>query len=200
MAVFLKLSVPVLVDFIVSEIPSIWSCFISWLKPPYLYLVINCIILSIVASSKLQQKPEDDGSPPPIPDTAATISPASDYVDCVSSNISNGYTYNANQNVLTKISDFEIDESNGVYGRTKVEPRVSEMEKKGENDSLIVLMKPADESSMSSPMANALARKDSVGVLCSNEKEKPPVSSRIGQRKFMKASPEGSISLSSLCA
>ncbi|XP_023537565.1 uncharacterized protein LOC111798557 [Cucurbita pepo subsp. pepo] len=196
MAVFLKLSVPLVADFLVSEIPSIWTCFISWLRPPYLYLVINCIIISIVASSKLQQKLEDGESVLSVPETLAPpplakISSESDYVVCGGTDILNGYCYNnANQNAVTKIADLQIDESNGVYGRMMVEPGVSEMEKKGENDSLI-LTTAADETAMSSPMTNALHRKDSVGLLFSNEKEKPPVSSRIGQRKLVKASPEG---------
>ncbi|XP_022985244.1 uncharacterized protein LOC111483295 [Cucurbita maxima] len=191
MAVFLKLSVPVVSDFIVSEIPSIWTCFLSWLTPPYLYLLINCIIISIVASSKFQPKLEDDASVPPIPHTIAPFPVAkisSAYAVCGGSEIFNGYSYNAIPNVATNVSDLQIEESNGVYGRMNVESRVSEMEKKGENDSLI---KASDESGVSSPMTNALQRKDSIGLIFSNENERPPVSSRIGQRKFVKASPEG---------
>lgn len=53
-AVMLKLSVPLVTDFAHSEVPSIWSLVAFWLRPPYLYLVINCIIITIVASSKLR--------------------------------------------------------------------------------------------------------------------------------------------------
>ncbi|XP_059661558.1 uncharacterized protein LOC132307734 [Cornus florida] len=62
MAVILKLSVPVITEFAVSEVPSIWSFVVSWLRPPYLYLIINLIIITILASSKLQHKV--DYSPP----------------------------------------------------------------------------------------------------------------------------------------
>ncbi|KGN56210.1 uncharacterized protein LOC101210213 [Cucumis sativus] len=189
MALFLKLSVPLLADFVFSEIPSIWTSFLSWLTPPYLYLLINCIIISIVASSKLQSNLEND----PIPETPApppVTKISSDYAVCGSSDILNGYSsYNANQNVVTKVSDLEIDDSNEVYGRIE-ESRVSEMEKKGENDSMIA-MKGGDESSVLSSITNTLPRKDSIGVLFSNKEEKPPVSSRFGQRKFVKSSPEG---------
>ncbi|CAK9321918.1 unnamed protein product [Citrullus colocynthis] len=192
-AVFLKLSVPVVADFVLSEIPSIWTCFLSWLTPPYLYLLINCIIISIVASSKLQTKLEDYASVSPIPEMAAPPPLAkisSDYAVCGGSDILNGYSsYNANPNMVTKISDLQIDESNDVYGQM-LESRVSEMEKKVENDSLIVI-KGGDEYGVSSPITTALPRKDSTGLPFSNEKEKPPVSSRIRQRKFVKASPEG---------
>ncbi|XAR67529.1 hypothetical protein NMG60_11002311 [Bertholletia excelsa] len=59
-ALMLKLSVPALTQFAFSEIPSIWNFFVSLLRPPYLYVVINGIIITIVASSKLQQKVEAD--------------------------------------------------------------------------------------------------------------------------------------------
>lgn len=117
MALFLKLSVPVVADFVLSEIPSIWTSFLSWLTPPYLYLLINCIIISIVASSKLQSKLEND----PIPETPAPPPVSkipSDYAVCGGSDILNGYSsYNANQNVVTKVSDLEIDDSNELYGQ-----------------------------------------------------------------------------------
>ncbi|KAG6392053.1 hypothetical protein SASPL_146259 [Salvia splendens] len=41
--------------------PWIYNGIVSWLRPPYLYLVINCIIITIVASSKLQSE-SDDGA------------------------------------------------------------------------------------------------------------------------------------------
>lgn len=42
-------------DFSVSRAPVIWSSFVSWLKPPYLYIIINAIIIIIAASSRLYQ-------------------------------------------------------------------------------------------------------------------------------------------------
>ncbi|KAF9663521.1 hypothetical protein SADUNF_Sadunf17G0060000 [Salix dunnii] len=53
--VILKLSVlPFVTFFVVSELLIMYSSVISWFHLPYLYLVINCIIISILASSKLQ--------------------------------------------------------------------------------------------------------------------------------------------------
>ncbi|KAL8512084.1 hypothetical protein ACS0TY_018518 [Phlomoides rotata] len=40
--------------------PAIYNGVVSWLKPPFMYLVINCIIISIVASSKFLSPEEDD--------------------------------------------------------------------------------------------------------------------------------------------
>lgn len=55
LSLFLKSSVPIAVDFSVSRFPIFWSSFLSWLKPPYLFVVINVIITVIVASSKYYQ-------------------------------------------------------------------------------------------------------------------------------------------------
>ncbi|VVA93886.1 unnamed protein product [Arabis nemorensis] len=61
-ALFLKVSVPVAVDLA----PMLWISLISWLKPPYLYVITNGIIITIVASSKYYRSSghrdeEDDG-------------------------------------------------------------------------------------------------------------------------------------------
>lgn len=53
-------------DFSVSRAPVIWSSFVSWLKPPYLYIIINAIIIIIAASSHLYQNdhvPSTDSTP-----------------------------------------------------------------------------------------------------------------------------------------
>ncbi|XVF18982.1 hypothetical protein REPUB_Repub11eG0071400 [Reevesia pubescens] len=58
-AVLFKVSAPFVTELITSGIPSTYSLILSFLRPPYLYLLINGIIISIVASSKLKsQKPE----------------------------------------------------------------------------------------------------------------------------------------------
>ncbi|XP_057766550.1 uncharacterized protein LOC130987012 [Salvia miltiorrhiza] len=46
--------------------PWIYNGVVSWLRPPYLYLVINCIIITIVASSKLQLATDDVPIAPPL--------------------------------------------------------------------------------------------------------------------------------------
>ena len=80
MAMALKVSVPVVSDFVVSEIPSIWSIVLTWLRPPYLYIVINCIIISIVASSKLHTRTEEDPAPEMVPLTPVPVVKVSDDV------------------------------------------------------------------------------------------------------------------------
>ncbi|KAK8594529.1 hypothetical protein V6N13_015451 [Hibiscus sabdariffa] len=54
-ALGLKVSVPLVLEFSESQAPLLWTTFRSWLKPPYLYVVINGIIITIAASSRFHQ-------------------------------------------------------------------------------------------------------------------------------------------------
>lgn len=53
-ALALKLSAPSVSELAKVRIPLLWLSLLSWLEPPYIYLVINGIIFTIAASSKLQ--------------------------------------------------------------------------------------------------------------------------------------------------
>ncbi|OWM91299.1 cilia- and flagella-associated protein 251 [Punica granatum] len=66
LAVFLKVSMPLVAEFMISQLPLLWRSVLSWLRPPYLYVVINAIIISIAASSKLHRSHDTspDESPP----------------------------------------------------------------------------------------------------------------------------------------
>lgn len=205
MAVVLKLSVPVVADFVASEVPSIWSVALSWLRPPYLYLLINGIIISIVASSKLQHKVDHSTTPAevavPFPATATEaaavrVSSGSDAVrtDYAADNdvVFTGYGYDAN--AVAKVADGHAEDLQ--RWRDVVEDRVLEAEKT-KSDRPPMVMKAGGEAVVPEPAGNALQRKDSVEFSFANENEKPPVSARFAHRKAVKASPEG-ISLSLL--
>ncbi|PON96535.1 hypothetical protein TorRG33x02_078080 [Trema orientale] len=193
MAVALKLSVPVVTDFVASEIPSLWSFVLSWLKPPYLYVVINCIIISIVASSKLHQKVDEPPAPPlispemivpPVTAEAVKISGGevarTDYA-MYSGVVLTGYGYDPNE-VAATAAAAKVSEAHAPP------PKVVEKEE------LFVMNggEVEDDEAVAASLAwNGLQRKDSLELCFSNENEKPPVSARFGHRKSVKASPEG---------
>ncbi|GLU23080.1 hypothetical protein SLE2022_391120 [Rubroshorea leprosula] len=60
LALGLKVSVPLVLEFCVSQAPVIWSSVVSLLRPPYLYVIINGIIITIVASSRLHHHRDED--------------------------------------------------------------------------------------------------------------------------------------------
>lgn len=166
-AVILKLWVPVLADFAVSEFPVMYSCVLSWLQPPYLYLVINCIIISIVASSKLQlHKP---GLQPLSSQPVMVVPPPPVLVD---------------SGVVDDGPMVMMVGSDGVYGRKEQNNKDLVEEKMIAGGDKVVV------SSVQAPQ-----RSDSMEFLIEKleekEKEKPLVSARFGHRKSVRASPEG---------
>ncbi|ESQ35730.1 hypothetical protein EUTSA_v10009955mg [Eutrema salsugineum] len=171
-ALFLKASVPIALDFSLSRSPILWSSFLSCLKPPYLFVVINVIITIIVASSSYHDGEEDE--------------------------IFHGGDYNINQSepivnrapprwleVKDVDSDFtvtfpspifvtEVEKSEDVYEEKKAE------EISGQMNGGDVTPKLNQVPSMSNKPEN-------IG-----SGEKPPVSARSdGHRKPVKGSPKG---------
>lgn len=208
-AVAIKVTVPAIADFAVTDAPSIYNGVISWLKPPYLYLVINCIIITIFAASKLQSKFDDSASPPPIiplPEIKQSpppvpvqvyrqqtiLDPVSQYNygdfngQAVESMRSEDFRY-VNDNINSEIKYYEpVILSNGV-GKELIDsinvdslPVETEMRDYA-NEQLV-----EPKSTLPPP---PLIRRDSTEFLDSNEK--PLVSARFGHRRSVKASPEG---------
>ncbi|KAL1811541.1 hypothetical protein ACET3Z_021606 [Daucus carota] len=63
MVIMVTFSPQLTIDITVSRVGFIWRPVASWLRPPYLYLVINCIIITIFASSKLHEHHRDYSEP-----------------------------------------------------------------------------------------------------------------------------------------
>nr|GMC74636.1 Cyclin-L1 like [Ipomoea batatas] len=173
-AVMLKISAPAITDFAVSEVPSIWNAVVSWLRPPYLYLVINCIIITIVASSKLQSKLDDHVSAPP-PDTHVQALPQvreiqppatvfSDLVPSFSDVVLNNQTASTRPEVFSysDSSTYEAKVESAVHGR-------------------------ADAVTESAFTVTASAQESSDYSVST---EKPPASSRFSHRKNAKSTPD----------
>ncbi|KAL5548013.1 hypothetical protein UlMin_003244 [Ulmus minor] len=183
MAVALKLSAPTLAEFVASDVPSLLSFAHSWLKPPYLYVIINCIIISIVASSKLHQKL--DNPSPPAPDMA--IPPVTGETVKISGEVSadysvfngvvlSGYGYDSNEVAKISVTENLLSEPVMVVEAMKESTAV---------------MDGGDEAVAPTLAWSGLQRKDSLECSFTNGSEKPPVSARFSHRKAVKASPEG---------
>ncbi|KAL3345396.1 hypothetical protein AABB24_024392, partial [Solanum stoloniferum] len=188
LAMVAKASIPL----IFYELPAIWNVVIAWLKPPYLYFVINGIILIIVATSRSSNHKESSSDEQFQPLITARTPPQSD---------------------LTAITQSEL---HSVQSEVKVfeaapvlmdEPQVFEVKPVLVNGSVVV-MNHEDEDVIDEPDASeAIVISKSVvsplpEIETKNEfllipaTEKPLVSSRFGNRKpAVKMSPEGVKSL-----
>ncbi|KAJ0246208.1 DUF4408 domain-containing protein [Hirschfeldia incana] len=89
-ALAVSFTVPSVSHFVASCCPVIYDNTIFLLKPPYLYLVINCIIVSIVATSKLTHKPSSNIDDSVFTEAAApvTVVPLPSDIDTVYLNVS----------------------------------------------------------------------------------------------------------------
>jgi hypothetical protein len=178
LAVILKL--PVLVtDFAVSELPIMYSSVISWLQPPYLYLVINCIIISILASSKLQLQKPNQEQQVPLPPADIIVLPV--------------------QVTEEEEEDISVRVGSAAYVNEAVvaSDRYDDYEYLDVEDKTVIVEDCAVESGeVYEREVNKAApyRSDSIEFLIEKDqnKEKPLVSARLGRRKsLIKASPEG---------
>ncbi|PSS16216.1 Cyclin-L1 like [Actinidia chinensis var. chinensis] len=202
-AMILKRSAPLLTEFAFSELPSIWGVVVPWLRPPYLYVVVNCIIITIVATSKLQQKVAGEFPPEavifPVPTETvvfqAPIKISEDYgvvyggVDAKSASvevrpeISDGYDVN-----VVKGSDFDVFEQVDA-GMPEVEIETTALAVVDPDDVSV-----QDEVSDATTLPLITPRMSSTEYSLSSN-EQPPVSVRTGHRKAGKSSPEGGRSL-----
>ncbi|GFZ04876.1 hypothetical protein Acr_17g0004480 [Actinidia rufa] len=197
-AMILKLYSPLLMEFTFYEIPWIWSFVVSWLRPPYLYVVVNCIIISIVATYKLQQKAAAEFPPEmvvlPVP-TETVILPApvkisEDYavvyggVDVKSAsvevrpeiecgydvNVVKGLAFDLFNHVDTKMPEMETEKT--VLAAIAPE-EVSGQDEVSDTTTLPLITPRMSSTEYSFP-----------------SNERPPVSVRTGNRKGVKSSPE----------
>ncbi|KAL2245406.1 UNVERIFIED_CONTAM: hypothetical protein Sindi_2808800 [Sesamum indicum] len=200
----LKFSVPAITDFAVSQVPSIYNGLVSWLRPPYLYLVINCIIITIVASSKLQSRKDEVSLSPPLqplvvmgqvePQPAAPLPVKSIPTDYSEAEYKyNGVVLNESSGYDVKVEkglEFDTYEHVDASGSTKSEPVfianaadggvafAEDAASNKENEYVIA------KSSWNMAESRYLTEYSPSNV-------KPPVSARFGNRRNVKTSPEG---------
>lgn len=184
---------------------SIYNGLVSWLRPPYLYLVINCIIITIVASSKLQST-KDEVSPSPTTqplDTMGIVQPQpvpalafksiqTDYptteykYNGVVLNESNGYKVKVEKGL-----EFDAYEHVDTRGSTKNEhlPFIVNAANGGGALAEDAMSNKENEYVMAKSTWTAPENKDLREYPPSNVK--PPVSARFSHRRNVKASLEG---------
>ncbi|GAB4846318.1 hypothetical protein Ancab_025324 [Ancistrocladus abbreviatus] len=188
LAVICKISVPIAIELLTNELPLLWSSAVSWLRPPYLYIVLNCIILTIVASSKLHPQKSDGEATATlhpirvnveVDDVRLAPSPVEPF--CESEVVPNspvlfGYVENATE----RVSEGEVVEKeagqNVVSDGFPAEERIDG----GSGDDEFVISR----STWTPPV------RDDVNF-SSVSNEKPLASARFGHRKVVKSSPEG---------
>ncbi|XP_051152115.1 uncharacterized protein LOC127266065 [Andrographis paniculata] len=199
-AIMLKLSVPAITDFAVYEVPSIYNGVVSWLRPPYLYLLINCIIITIVASSKIQLRKDDSSATPTQAMAADSVHPLP--VPLLSAkNVETEYhTYDSGVQSDSCVYQLDVQKRLDLDAYERVEARAG-----AENEQSAFVVRAADggaafaEDAMSnkeneyvfSKSSANTARNENIPAEYSPSKVKPPVSARFVHRRNVKASPEG---------
>ncbi|KAL1834244.1 hypothetical protein ACET3Z_003895 [Daucus carota] len=180
-ALFLKLSLPVVID----EIPIVWSSILSWLQPPYLYFVLNAIIIIIAASSKFHTKIDDSDHQHQANQIKVPLpSPVSMDLPVV-------YAQNEVYNKIEADDEIyrKIEEPGEAY--RKVEEAVEELKPVVEIEPEAVAEKGEDNEFVISRSTWTPPRKVENEEFRFPDKEKPLVLSRFSNRKPAKASPEG---------
>lgn len=178
MALAMKVSVPLLLEFTHSHLPQIWRSFLSWLRPPYLYVITNAIIIIIAACSRFHHnRPDTTPSPPKVSEDL-------------------GYHHQAKSGVLEqpevvqelreeKPTEYEQSEEYTVTEVKTVEVNNATAEAEDEDEE-------EDKFVTSGSAWTPPIRSDSLEILL--PAEKPLVSARFGHRKPVKSNPEGTSS------
>ncbi|CAG7880115.1 hypothetical protein BRARA_C01357 [Brassica rapa] len=170
-AAAVSLAVPSVSHFAASCFPIIYDSTIFLLKPPYLYLVINCIILSIVATSKLTH---ESCSSTDDPDTVVPV-PVPTYIDAGYLNVAHvagsDYTGFVENDATVKDVHEVIDNDKVIGEDVKTETE-----------------KPRTSNGLPEPETDKPKLKDgSLEIPVLKNTRKPP---RFGRQKSLKASQE----------
>ncbi|CAN0852792.1 hypothetical protein LINGRAHAP2_LOCUS5422 [Linum grandiflorum] len=201
-ALLLKASVPLVQDFSVHQAPVLWSSISSWLRPPYLYVIINCIIITIAASSRFHHGRTEEEHPPkadavvvPLPPMLPIPPPeAADRFD-----FDDQVTVFSPAPVVVESRDFGGVELAATADSVFVDKAVTESsvggsggevfdrDDDGEEEEEFVISR----SAWIPPKKKRIDSSENLMKELLSPAEKPLVSARFGHRKPVRVSPEG---------
>ncbi|PKU84608.1 uncharacterized protein LOC110099758 [Dendrobium catenatum] len=180
-AVALQLASQPVTEFLVAEGPRFYKSIASWLTPPYLYFIINGIIISIAATSRFQKTMAADShlslgttlsAPPPSISADQDLPEPIEYISKVTEDA----------RLSPEFLAPEIGPGKGM--------ELPESAADSELEEGFVISRSSWSPNRRGSSENLLEKSAAVGSGGATP-EKPPVSARLGRRKSIKASPEG---------
>ncbi|XP_073057546.1 uncharacterized protein [Primulina eburnea] len=179
------------VPFTVGDIPVILSVFLSWLKPPYLYVIINAIIVVIIVSSRFHcdWSPSDQSSSVRSEHLISVKTPPPSYYESLS----------AQPDIASIVQESMAAAAAVVYDS---EDRAAEVKHVVVNGSKVVFETEEAVAEAKDVWVDSMLTYDPPPheMLVSPElpleflfpvREKPLLSSRFGHRKPIRTTPEG---------
>ncbi|KAL6546663.1 hypothetical protein OROMI_022384 [Orobanche minor] len=189
LAVVLRISVPIAVN----EIPAMWSIIMSWLKPPYLYLIINGIIITIAASSRFHQSQSE----PPVARSEqltsvstpprASFETFSDHHDITT--VVDVAAAAAAAEVVSEIEDAIVELKPVTVNGLKVDIKPDEETVAEAQDRDVFVESTLKYNTLPAPKEIISSERQLEALF--PVREKPLVTSRFGHRKPNRTSPEG---------
>ncbi|RZC80508.1 hypothetical protein C5167_043077 [Papaver somniferum] len=203
-AFILNLSLPLVLEFIVNQLPQLWNSMKSWLAPPYLYILINGIILTIAASSRFHHQHGDKISDDQDMEILTTTAPLSkiqanqSLPDFPISSVDDDkeiFVISRNYPVITEpevLDEFVTEEKNNpVVSKLETEPvkMYGQLKKSNLAEMKSIIDSTFTDGAVNSTSTWTLNRGDSIEIP-SEYSDKPPMSSRFGHRKSTKSNNE----------
>ncbi|KMZ62942.1 hypothetical protein ZOSMA_433G00010 [Zostera marina] len=179
---------PSIVEFASLELPRMYDSFLTWLTPPYLLFFVNCIIVTIAATSHFQKNDPSSASTSLAPvsidgDSYCHMKTGLTEMGSPVQYVDEEEVKVAGSELITPVEHFEHFETFEAFGGvSKAAAVVMEETKSVEEE---------EEFVISRSNWTPIIRRGS-GEIYSGE-EKAPVSSRFGSRKSVKASPDGKV-------